>query len=275
MADLTTPPRPLALDQLTVIGASPVELVDLAADAGFAAISPFLGAVRYDALPAAHLRAGDPETIAMARRLRETGVTLNQADGFGLPPDAPMEAYRDGISLMAEMGARNIVSLLFDDDEARGFDRFCQLDAWARAAGIGVVVEFTPLSRLATLDDALAFLQRVGSDNVGLLVDLLHLAQSGGTPADLARVPGGLIRGAQLCDAPGQVDFATYAHNAVMHRLWPGEGTLPVADFLRALPSDIVIGVEIPRDEPGVSLADRARRAMETSARALANATTS
>lgn len=262
-------PRPLALDQLTVIGASPAELVDLAAEAGFAAVSPFLGAVRYEALPAAHLRTGDPETAAMARRLRETGVVLNQADGFALGDEPPMDAYRDGIALMAEMGARNIVSLLFDSDDERGFDRFCELDRWAAAAGIGIVLEFTPLSRIPTLDAALSFLERVDSPNAGLLVDLLHLAQSGGTPADLQRVPPGLIRGAQLCDAPGIIDFQSYAHNAIAHRLWPGEGALPVSEFLRALPHDIVIGVEIPRDEPGLGRTDRAKRAMETCAAAL------
>lgn len=267
-----TPPRPLSLDQLTVIGARPAELVDIAARAGFAAISPWLGAVRYDALPAAHLRKGDPETAAMAQRLRDTGVTINQADGFGLPDDAPLDAYRDGIALMAEMGARNIVSLVFDSEPERGLDRFCQLDQWAQEAGIGIVLEFTPLSRIAGLPEALDFLRRVDSANAGLLVDLLHLAQSGGTPADLAALPPGLVRGAQLCDGPAQVDFAAYAHNAIMHRLWPGEGELPVADFLRALPGDIVIGVEIPRDEPVSSLTERAEQAMRHSAAALANA---
>ena len=259
--------RPLALDQLTVIGAAPAELVDLAADAGFAAISPWLGAVSYPDLPAAHLRRGDPHTQAMARRLKDSGVTLNQADGFALGDAAPMDAYREGIALMAQLGARNIVALHFDSDFARGFDHFCQLDQWARAEGIGIVLEFTPLSRIATLDAALAFLAAVGSANAGLLVDLLHLAQSGGDPDDLARVPAGLIRGAQLCDAPGTVDFATYARDAVMHRLWPGEGALPVSAFIRALPGDIVIGVEVPRDEPRL---DRRGRAATAFARATA-----
>jgi sugar phosphate isomerase/epimerase len=262
-------PRPLALDQLTVIGARPAQLVDLAADAGFAAISPWLAAVPYDALPATHLRAGDPETIAMARRMKETGVTLNQADGFALSDAAPMDAYRDGIALMAEMGARNIVALHFDSDFERGYDRFCLLDHWAKAAGIGIILEFTPLSRVATLADALAFLTRVDSANAGLLVDLLHLAQSGGTPADLLAVPPGIIRGAQLCDAPGIVDFESYARHAVLHRLWPGEGALPVSAFIRALPADIIIGVEIPRSDEDLDLAGRAQAAFETSVAAL------
>ena len=269
---MTPPLRPLSLDQLTVIGARPAELVDLAANAGFAAVSPWLGAVRYDGLPAAHLRAGDPETVAMARRLRGTGVVINQADGFALTDATPMAAYREGVPLMAEMGARNIVALQFDNDEARGFDQFCQLAEWATAAGMGIVLEFTPLSRLAGLDEALTFLGRADQANAGLLVDLLHLAQSGGTPADLARVPPGLIRGAQLCDGPASVDHATYAHNAITHRLWPGEGALPVAAFLNALPPDIIIGVEIPRYEPTPDLPARTAEAMRRSARALAYA---
>ncbi len=262
----------LALDQLTLIGTRPAEFVDLAARAGFTAISPWLGAVQYPALPAAHLRAGDAETVAMMKRLRDTGVRVIQGDGFGLPSDAPMDAYREGIFLMAEIGASNILSLLFDSDEARGFDRFCQLDAWAKEAGLGIVLEFTPLSRLATLDDALAFIARLGSDNVGLMVDFLHLAQSGGTATDLARVPPGLIRGVQICDGPGVLPQEDYFRAATHHRDWPGEGKLPVTDYLRALPEGVVIGVEVPRDEPGQSLAERAQRAMETGTAALRRA---
>jgi hypothetical protein len=37
--------------------------------------------------------------------------------------------------------------------------------------------------------------------NAGKLVDALHLARTGGVPADVLTAPAGLIRSAQLCDA--------------------------------------------------------------------------
>lgn len=54
-----------------------------------------------------------------------------------------------------------------------------------------------------------------------------------------------------------------------MHRLCLGEGQLPVTDFIRMLPDDIIIGVEISRDEPGIDRPARAARAFETPIAAL------
>jgi hypothetical protein len=45
-------------------------------------------------------------------------------------------------------------------------------------------------------------------------------------------------------------------------RLVPGEGELPLLDILKALPPEVVIGLEVPRlslAEAGVSHADRMR----------------
>jgi len=239
--------RAISLDQLTVIGVDHVELVEAAAAAGFQAVGPINGIVPYDAVPAAHLRAGAPDVREFKRALERTGVFINNADGFALTPNTPMAEMRAGLEVMAELGARRAVSLVFDPDANRGYDNFCQLNAWAEAAGIGLVLEFTPLSQVAGLAEAIAYVQRVGGDNVGVLVDILHLMQSGGSPGDLAKVPAGLIRGAQLCDGPAAPSFEDYARAAILERALPGEGELPVEAFLQALPADLVFGVEAPR----------------------------
>src|SRR6218665_3705533 len=106
--------RMFSLDQLTVCGVRPAELVEIAAQAGYGAISPFIGVGGAGGLPAVHLRAGDAETIAMGKRLSDTGLFINNADGFALYGDGPMEELRAGIALRAQMGARAIVTLQFD-----------------------------------------------------------------------------------------------------------------------------------------------------------------
>src|SRR5262249_38773299 len=151
--------------------------------------------------PAVPLRAGDPDTIEMARRLKDTGVFINNADGFALFDTVSMEELRAGIALMAELRARAIVTLQFDNDASRGFERFCQLRDWAQEAGLRPLLEFTPLSKIASLNAALEFRKRAGETNIALLVD--HLHQSGGTPAQLAAIDPTIIGGAQLCDGPG------------------------------------------------------------------------
>ena len=154
--------RTLSLGQLTVCGVRPAELVDIAAQAGYGAISPFVVIGGGGGLPAVPLRAGDPDTVAMAKRLKETGVIINIADGFAIYDDVPMNEMRDGVSLMADMGARALNTIFFDSDASRAFDHFCQLREWARAARLPLLMEFTPLSKVAGLDDALAYRERAG-----------------------------------------------------------------------------------------------------------------
>ena len=259
----------ISLDQLTVCGVRPAELVEIAARAGYGAISPFLnGSPELFAIP---LRAGDPDTIEMKRRLKETGVFINNADGFALFNETAMENLHAGIALMAEMEARAIVALQFDSDDVRGFDHFCQLNEWAQDAGLPLLLDFTPLSKVASLNDALTYRTRAGEKNIAILVDLFHLHQSGGTPADLAAIDPAIIRGAQLCDGPRHMDAKEYFRRALFERMIPGEGEMPVREFLAALPRDVIYGIEAPLrslEERGVGDLERASRLI-AAARAL------
>ena len=237
--------RRWALDQLTVVGVRPPELVEIAARAGYDAVSPFIG-IGESPLFTVPLIAGDPDTVAMARRLKETGLRLNQVDGFVIAPEFDTDAIRAGLELASTMGANNGVTLIFEPDPSRAFDRLSWLSEAGREAGIGIVLEPTPLSRVPSLEAAVELINRVGDDNLGLLVDIMHLAQAGETPADVAALPAGLVRGAQVCDAPANLDAETYARMAMGERMIPGDGDLPVGDFLSALPEGVIVGVEAP-----------------------------
>ena len=257
--------RVISLDQVTVPEVGPSEFVEIAAQAGYGAISTMLSGS--PELPTVSLRAGDPDTVAMRRRLRDTGVYINVADGFPLIPDMPMDQMRAGIELMAEMGARKIVTLNFDPDAQRAFDSFCTLREWCNAAAMPLLIEFTPLSQIASLDDALRYRAEAGADGIEILVDFLHLNQSGGTPADVAALAPGVLGGAQLCDGLANLTMEEYFHSALYERIVPGEGEFPVSEFLAALPRDCVFGVEVPmraRAQAGVSALDRAVLLMDT-----------
>lgn len=254
--------RRWSLDQLTVAGVRPAELVEIAARAGYDAISPFIRGSDMGEHRVWPLVAGCAETDAMARALQDTGVFINIADGFALFDEIDMDDLRMAVDLMASMDARGIVTLQFDSDSARGFDRFCQLNEWARDAGMPLLLEFTPLSRVASLSDALAYRELAGAENIGLLVDLFHLNRSGESVDDLASLPAGVLMGAQLCDGPRRQSDAEYLDQAMNERMVPGEGELPVGAFLDALPDDLVTGVEIPlrtRRAGGEGHFDRAR----------------
>jgi len=74
----------ISLDQLTVIGAKPVEFVDIAADAGYDAISPIVRGG--DGTLIHSLRVDDAQTRAMKTRLQERGVRVNNLDGLLITP---------------------------------------------------------------------------------------------------------------------------------------------------------------------------------------------
>jgi len=74
----------ISLVQLTVIGAKPVEFVDIAADAGYDAISPIVRGG--DGTLIRSLHVDDNQTSAMKTRLQERGVRVNNLDGLLITP---------------------------------------------------------------------------------------------------------------------------------------------------------------------------------------------
>jgi sugar phosphate isomerase/epimerase len=106
-----------------------------------------------------------------------------------------------------------------------------------------------------------------------VIVDALHLARSGGTPADVAalvaRTPG-RFPVVHLCDAPAvprSDSPEALAEESREDRLLPGDGELPLLRLLAATAGSRAF-VEAPvRASSGVAFAERARRA----AAALAN----
>jgi sugar phosphate isomerase/epimerase len=112
---------------------------------------------------------------------------------------------------------------------------------------VRVVLEFLPIFTIATLGDALGVVQEVASPSGGVLVDTLHLARSGGGPADLADVPAELLPYLQLADAPDRLDDPTPARlreEALHGRLLPGQGRLPLDQTLATVP-DVPVSVEL------------------------------
>ncbi|MBP2367957.1 hydroxypyruvate isomerase family protein [Pseudonocardia parietis] len=87
------------------------------------------------------------------------------------------------------------------------------------AARIGAVALLEPVSGVAayplrTAADAVAVLDRVGSDDVRLLLDVFHLAVNGDDPAGAIATYADRIGHVQIADAPGRGE--------------PGTGDLPI-----------------------------------------------
>lgn len=253
----------LSLAYLTVDGASAIEHVEAAAAAGFPAAG--LRIMPPVHLPARGAVAADPEVI---RRVRAACDRLNvrplDAEVASLAARTASDNLEMLVDAAAEMGFRFVQTVIEDTDMSRAGENLALLADFARGAGIGVALEFMAFRPLRDLESALALIEQSGSDNVGVLLDALHLARSGGSPASVAAIPAGRIAMAQLCDAPlNAPEFAALATEARSGRLHPGEGELWLDDFLDALPDGLPLSLEVPHPSfTGMSAVERACRSM-------------
>ena len=131
-----------------------------------------------------------------------------------------------------------------------------------KTLGIRIAIEFMPMSAVKTLAMAQSLIAASGRHEVGLVIDTLHLARSGGDAAALRQLDPRQVGLVQICDAPALLsDHSTLLDEAMTGRLYPGDGALPLADFLAALPADCEIECETPvKADAGLSQQERAVR---------------
>src|SRR5207342_3182458 len=125
-------------------------------------------------------------------------------------------------------------------------DRLGQLCERAAPAGVVVVLEFLPIFSVGTLAGAVDIVEEVGHPSGAVLVDTLHLARSGATPADLRSVPLHLLPYLQLADATAESPTTRdgLREEALHGRLLPGEGVLPLSETLAIVPT-VPVSVEL------------------------------
>jgi sugar phosphate isomerase/epimerase len=238
----------LCVSHLTAIDAPAEAFIDGAAAAGFDAVGLRVIPPRHAPTP---VIAGDrPRIAALRRRAADQGIGIFEAESFGLDADTRVRDYLPALEAAAELGARHIVSGGIDPDEARLATHYAELAELAQGFGLGMAIEFMPIRPMKSLADALRVIGQVGHPNARILIDALHLARSGGTPQDVARVDPARIAYLQLCDAP-QPALQALTEESRQGRLHPGEGGLPIAQLIEALPADLPISLEAPHAHLG------------------------
>ena len=131
-------------------------------------------------------------------------------------------------------------------------------------------LEFAVYTGVRTLAHAAQIVAKSRRPNASVLVDALHFSRSGGIPAHIGQVDPALFRYAQICDAsaevPAPTDTPALIREARTGRLLPGEGALPLAELVAALPAGVPLAIEAPcratAELPAVERARRAHRAL-------------
>jgi 4-hydroxyphenylpyruvate dioxygenase len=188
--------------------------------------------------------ASPEEVRALADRL---GLTLDLYQPFrdaeGVTEDlfgAVLHRAAAKFRLMQRLGidtmlvCSNVGTATVDDDEvsARQLRRLGDL-----AAQHGVRLAFEALAWGRFVDDyrrAWRIVEMADHEAVGVCLDSFHVLSRGHDPAAIEQIPGRKIFYLQLADAPPlSMDVLSWSRH---HRLFPGEGSFELADFVaRAL----------------------------------------
>jgi 4-hydroxyphenylpyruvate dioxygenase len=105
----------------------------------------------------------------------------------------------------------------------------------AAARGLRLHLEVIPTSKVPDLDTGWEVVRQVGRDNVGLVLDMFHLARARTDLALLRSVPAEKVFHVQLCDGSLVPRVPDYFTEAVTLRDFAGEGELPVRELAQCL----------------------------------------
>jgi sugar phosphate isomerase/epimerase len=240
--------RRLGIEQLSVFGLPPVEFVNLAADLGCNCISLGLTSFGYNPhrYPAFSLR----DDLALRRELiavmRDRGIAISLGEGCIIRPNSDIQSFGSDMDVMQELGVERINTVSMDPDLPRTLDQLAVFAEMAEQRGLLSTIELCPVLTINNVESAVAAVRHVGRSSFNLLLDTMHLGRSGANASDLAALDPALIGYVQLCDALRKPKESNYLKEATFERMVPGEGELPLRDYLAVLPRDVTMSLEVP-----------------------------
>ena len=176
-------------------------------------------------------------------RLDDAGVRLTQIESIGMPglPDAAAfwSQVDDVLRMAATFGCDEFFVVgragVAFDDHVDMFGRLCDL-----AAGVGLTVgiEFMPIPTVSAYPDAtsaLALVNAADRPNSGVVVDTFHHFRGSNDWLQLAAMPGDRVMMIQFNDAAALPIGSGYIDETMHHRMAPGEGALPLVEFVRTM----------------------------------------
>lgn len=190
--------------------------------------------------------AYDQSPREVAKRVADLGLTITLFQPFrdfeGLPEPQRGQAFERAerkFDLMGELGTDLILICSNVSPLALGGIDRAAADLRAlgeRAAKRGLRVGYEALAwgrHVNDHRDAWEIVRRADHANVGLILDSFHTLSRGIDPDSIRAIPGDKIFIVQLADAPRiDMDLLYWSRH---FRNMPGEGDLPVTDFMRAV----------------------------------------
>ena len=254
----------LGLECLSGLGMPPTQFISIAGELGCGHVSLNLSksANRLPQYPEFSIRDDTALRRDIAAVLADTGVRLSLLEGFALTADIAAETLAPQLDIAAELGARAVCAISLDKDMDRSWNHFAHLADMAGERGLLLTTE-VGAGAMRNLGTAVEQVRRVASPHFALLSDTMHFFRFGATVDDFASLDPATIGHVQLCDVPMPAHIDSYMEEALYERRCPGDGDLPLRDFLRYVPDRVPIGLEVPirsEAETGIAAEDRLGR---------------
>jgi sugar phosphate isomerase/epimerase len=217
---------------------APERVVRAAAEVGFAAAGVWFDAATWTAA----------RTAAVREALSETGIDALDIEVAWFQPGASEHAYDAIADVGLELGAHNLLAVSFEPESAATKRRLEHLCRRVEGSDMRIVLEFFAFTTVKSLADALEIVRDVGHPAAGIMIDTLHFERTGARLEEVTRLDANLLPYAQICDAPKAAPTEgpdPLADEALFGRLLPGEGDLPLAALLDALPPQLPLSVEV------------------------------
>ena len=235
----------LSLAHLGMLDAPPPLLVEAAHAAGFGGVGIRLNPARPGEQPFPMQEGGEMLRETLARR-RDLGITVHDIEIVRIGPAFDVGALEGVLASAEALGARRLMVNVDDAGRARAARNIGELAARASSHGLALRLEFMIYTAARSLRIACELIDASGRDDVCVVVDALHFFRAGCTPDDMnePRIDLGFM---QVNDAPAQRHPGlSPAEEGRAHRLFPGEGGLPVHRLLPHLADGAILSVEAP-----------------------------
>ena len=240
--------RKFSLAHLTILDASPPELIRIAGRTGY----DFVG-LRLIPMGLPGEVAYVPHEDAVMRRdikaaIDDTGVQVLDVELARIIEAPAPDSYLPALETAAQLGARHVLSSIWMHDRQQAIERFARLCELANPLGLTVNLEFVSSTEWNTLDGALDVVTSCGHDNVGIMIDTLHFHRSRIPIEQLDRVPPAWVNFAHVCDDRQDVPATIEEARRTMReeRLYPGEGAVDIAGIVCRLPQNVICAIELP-----------------------------
>lgn len=238
----------VGVERLCVFGMPPVEFVHMAADIGVSWIGIGSTAMQYynpDNYPYWSLRDDAALVRETRTALRDRGVSISLMEGFRIQPDFDLADYGRDMDMLLSLGGRRFNAASTVKDRKQALDGFATLAEMAEERGLEMTMEIAQPPNI-NLEASLETLAYVKRPNCKLLIDTMHYFRFGGSVEEIDGLDKSLIGYIQLADVPLVSKFQSYFEEALYDRKPPGEGELPLREFLALVPRDVIVSVEVP-----------------------------